>query len=215
MSVRKREWTTASGEAKSAWVVNYTDASGKRRLKTFARKKDADGFAASTHIGVREGTHTPDSVSVTVAQAASQWIAHCEAEGLERGTIKQRNEHLQLHIRPFIGEVKLSALTAPRVQQWLDELRDAGRSLSMRQKVLTNLKTIVSYAQSRGMVAQNVARGIRLRQSKRDLGHEMRAGFEMPTKAELRTMIDKAPARWRPFIVTATSPECAPVSFAV
>jgi hypothetical protein len=71
------------------------------------------------------------------------------------GTVKQRNEHLRLHIRPFIGEAKLSALTAPRVQQWLDELRDAGRSLSMRQKVLTNLKTIVSYAQSRGFEGSN------------------------------------------------------------
>ena len=41
MSIRKRSWTTAKGEQKEAWVVDYADSSGKRRLKTFERKKEA------------------------------------------------------------------------------------------------------------------------------------------------------------------------------
>ena len=40
--------------------------------------------------------------------------------------------------------------------------------------------------------------------SSRDAGRELRPGVVMPTKAERRTMIDKAPARWRPFIDMAT-----------
>ncbi len=31
----------------------------------------------------------------------------------------------------------------------------------------------------------------------------MRAGVELPTKSELRAMMDNAPPRWRPFVVTA------------
>ncbi len=38
MSVRKRAWTTPRGEQKEAWVVDYVDQAGKRRLKTFAKK---------------------------------------------------------------------------------------------------------------------------------------------------------------------------------
>jgi len=34
MSVRKRTWTT-KGVEKAAWVVDYIDATGKRRLKAF------------------------------------------------------------------------------------------------------------------------------------------------------------------------------------
>jgi hypothetical protein len=45
MSVRKRTWTTGAGDAREAWVAAYTDTNGVRRLKTFARKKDADAFA--------------------------------------------------------------------------------------------------------------------------------------------------------------------------
>src|SRR5690606_34951845 len=40
MSVRKRTWTTGKGE-KSAWVVDYVDTKGKRRLKSFKLKKEA------------------------------------------------------------------------------------------------------------------------------------------------------------------------------
>src|SRR4051812_39132715 len=73
MSVRKREWTTRKGDAKSAWVVDYVDQGGKRRLRTFAKKKEADAFAATATVEVRDGVHTPASASVTVADAAADW----------------------------------------------------------------------------------------------------------------------------------------------
>jgi integrase len=65
MSVRKRKWKTASGVENEAWVVNYTDQTGKRRLKTF-EKKNADDFGATARNEVRIGIHTPDSSSITV-----------------------------------------------------------------------------------------------------------------------------------------------------
>ena len=41
MAVRKRTWITRKGQEKTAWVVDYKDQCGKRRLKTFGRKKEA------------------------------------------------------------------------------------------------------------------------------------------------------------------------------
>ena len=41
MSVRKRSWITDRGEAREAWVVDYSQL-GHRHLKTFARKRDAE-----------------------------------------------------------------------------------------------------------------------------------------------------------------------------
>jgi hypothetical protein len=61
MSIRKRSWTTARGEQKEAWVVDYADTAGKRRLKTFQRKKDADAWWRKTGNEIDEGVHTPDS----------------------------------------------------------------------------------------------------------------------------------------------------------
>ena len=45
MAIRKRSWKSGDGE-KSAWVVDYNDQEGKRRLKTFATKRAADTWAA-------------------------------------------------------------------------------------------------------------------------------------------------------------------------
>ena len=84
MSVRKRKWVTRSGEAKEAWIVDYTDQDGSRHIETFKRKKEADAYAQQVGVDVRSGTHTPVSKSITVAKAAEDWIACAELEGRER-----------------------------------------------------------------------------------------------------------------------------------
>ena len=201
-SIRKRTWTSA-GSVKTAWIVDYFDQHRIRRLKTFPTKKAAEAFRDETGREIRQGIHTADSTSATVGQAADQWLDHCQAEGLEKSTIRQRSQHIELHIKPYIGSVKLSQLTAPLVNKFVTTLRDNGRSLAMRRKALTSLKTLISYAEDNGMVAQNVARGVKIKATKRaDVG-AMDAGDKMPTKDELRAMIEKVSGRWRPFIVTA------------
>ena len=66
MSVRKREWTTSSAECRQAWIVDYFDQSGTRRLKTFKRKKDADAWSDQTSVAIKKGEHVPDRATVTV-----------------------------------------------------------------------------------------------------------------------------------------------------
>jgi integrase len=133
-----------------------------------------------------------------------RWIEHSEAEGLEFGTIRQRRQHLRLHVGPFIGREKLSDLTVPRIHQFDAQLRAAGRSLPMRRKVLTNLKTALSFAQSRGLVAQNVARGVRIGGADdREANGPLREGVDYPSRSELKALLDNAHGRWRPFLITA------------
>jgi integrase len=156
MSVRKRIWKTAAGEERQAWLCDYTGQSGKRHVKTFARKKDADAFIAKAKVEVREGVHTADSDSVTVAEAASLWLTTGAARGLERATLAAYEQHARLHIIPSLGRMKLSRLSAPMVRDFEDRLRLTGLSLSMVRKVLTNLGSLLGDAQERGLVARNV-----------------------------------------------------------
>jgi integrase len=177
--------------------------SGARRLKTFALKKDAEAWATNALHEVSQGLHAPNA-KITVEDVITLWIKHCVDEGLERSTIEQRQRHLRIHIAPFIGRERLATLTTPRLNAFLDQLRNAGRSVAMRRKVLTSIRTALAFARGRGLVAQNVASGIRV---KRDDRHkatgQLKAGRDFPTKAELKLLIDRAPDRWRPFIVTA------------
>jgi integrase len=202
MSIRKRTWKSNDTE-QTAWVVDYIDQHGARRLKTFTLKKDAEAWATNALHEVSQGLHAPNG-KITVEEAIGLWIKHCVDEGLERSTIEQRERHLRIHVAPFIGREKLATLTTPRLNAFLDQLRDAGRSVAMRRKVLTSIRTALAFARGRGLVAQNVASGI---QVKRDDRHKasgpLKAGRDFPTKAELKLLIDRAPERWRPFIVTA------------
>jgi integrase len=79
MFVRKRTWTNAKGEEKEAWIVWYADQHGKPHIKTFAKKKEADAYHAIVKVEVRQGVHTPDSASLTIAEAGDAWIKTCEA----------------------------------------------------------------------------------------------------------------------------------------
>jgi integrase len=196
MSIRKRTWKSA-GEIKTAWVVDYVDQHGDRRLKTFDLKKDADAWATKARYEVATGAHACGRA--TVGEALDQWIAHCIDEGLERSTTEQRKRHIRLHIAPFIGHIKLSALTAPRVNAFANELRDAGRSPAMRRKALTSLSTALAFAKGRGMVAHNPAHGIKVRSDARSKGGPLK----VPSKADLKLLIDNAPERWRTFIIVA------------
>jgi integrase len=87
MSVRKRTWKTAAGEERHAWIVDYADQAGKRRMKTFRLKKEADAFETRSRFEITQGTHTPDSASITIAEAADLWIETCAGRRLERSTI--------------------------------------------------------------------------------------------------------------------------------
>jgi hypothetical protein len=133
MSVRKRSWKSPQGEVKEAWVVNYTDGDGIRRLKSFERKRDADMYHATVKTEIRAGTHTADSKSPTVAEAGQLWLQTGENAKLERTTLDYYRQHLDLHIVPLLGNTKLSQLTVPMVRAFEDKLR-ADRSPAMVRK---------------------------------------------------------------------------------
>ena len=196
-STRKRSWIDGKGEARQAWLVDYRDAGGVRRAKQFARKKDADAWSTQAAWQVSQGVHTPDSQSITVAAAAEQWIKRAEAEGRERSTIKQYKELANLHVIPLIGAEKLSRLSMPSVEAFRDKLVES-RSRAMAGKAVRALSSILTEAQRRGQVAQNVAKGVKVIRASRD-----RANVVIPTRAELKAMLDKAGAEFRPMLLTA------------
>lgn len=209
MSVRKRSWTTPKGEEKSTWVCDYVDTTGKRRLKSFRLKKEADAFAATASVEVREGTHVADSASATVTVAGKLWLASSKAAGLERTTTVGYQAHLDLHIVPFIGATKISALTIPMVRQFEDDLREAGRSPAMVKKVLVSLGSLLADAQERGLTGRNVVRDIRGRRGRGERRQEQRrkgrlkVGVDIPTPGEIKTLVGALEGRWRPLLLTA------------
>jgi integrase len=199
MSVRKRKWTTRLGEAKEAWVVDYIDGQGDRHIKTFERKKEADDYRATVKVDVRAGTHIAPNKSITVAAAAESWLAHAEAEGLERATIENYRQHVRLHILPRIGKVKLAALTPDKVKAFRDSLLE-NLSRDLARKVVTSTKTMLKVAKHGHMVAD-----LKIKQRKREDGNgKPEKGRDFPTPGEIKRLVEAAKnLKWRTLILVA------------
>jgi integrase len=208
MSVRKRTWVNTDGSQGEAWVVNYTDFGGKRRLRTFEKKREADAFHASVAGELRSGIHVPDSESVTVAEAGRLWLEGCEAAGLERSTLDYYHQHLDRHIVPLLGAVKLSRLTVPHVRAFEDKLA-LDRSPAMVRKARVSLGALLTDAQERGLVGQNVVRALRARRRRGKDAHaaarqksKLRVGIDIPLPAEIRAIL-AADNGHQPLLLTA------------
>jgi integrase len=203
MSVRKRKWITSKGEAREAWVVAYSQ-DGIQHIKTFEKKKDADAYHATVKVDIRAGVHT--SGKHTVAQAGAKWIADAE-DRLEPATVESYQQHLDDHIIPFIGAVKLSQLTVPVVRDFMDRLRQEKRSPAMIKRVIGDLGSILADAQERGWVAQNVVRSLSQRKKRRKAEqrqkHQLKVGVDIPSPEEVRAIVTKLEGRWRPLLLTA------------
>jgi integrase len=193
MSVRQRKWTTTNGEAKTAWIVAYTDQDGERHIKTFERKKEAREWAEQTGVDVHDGIHTAASKSLTVAQAADAWIDHAASERLERSTLAQYRQHAN-HINARIGQQKLANLTTPKIVTFRNELLNGSdrfqpMSHAMARKVLSSLKSILSRAQQDGKVRQNVAHSVKIGVNKRADASKLEIGVDIPKPDEMKQII--------------------------
>jgi integrase len=210
-SIRKRSWQTKRGELKSGWQVDYADQHGFRRRKMFSHKKNADAFALTAQLEVRDGTHVAESDSLTVAEAGENWIDTAEAidePPLEPTTLEQYRQHLDLHIVPLIGKVKLAKLNVPVIRDFADKLRAAGRSSTMVKYVIRSLGSLLADAQERGNIVRNPAHEMRSRKRQRKNGRERRGnnsevGVDIPTPEEIKLILQAVTGKDRVFLLTA------------
>jgi integrase len=202
MSVRKRAWTTKSGERKEVWIVDYVDAQRDRHIATFARQREAKEYHDTVHVEVRRGVHTPPSKSATVMEAAEAWIKRVEANGMrgqraaERTTVRQYRQHVNLHIVPRLGRHKVAKLAKPHIENFRNGLL-ADLSRPLARKVLTSLKSILRTA-NHAHVADDVSIGAEGR------GSKLEADRDFPTPAEIRRLLAHATdIRRRTLLLTA------------
>jgi integrase len=167
-------------------------------------------------VEVREGRHTPDSESITVAEAGRHWIKIGEGNNLERATLNEYQRLLNMHIVPYLGNVKLSKLTAPMVSEFRTKIREGApapgqetgekRSSASVKAIMVSLSSILADAQEAGYVAQNVVRSIAHRKKKKTKAEQRRklkVGVDFPAPTEVKAIVGKLEGRWRPLILTA------------
>ncbi|WP_417794240.1 tyrosine-type recombinase/integrase [Terasakiella pusilla] len=133
----------------------------------------------------------------TILDAANLWLARCEAEGLERATLRSYRGHVTHHIEPCIGDDSLTEFTTADVSLFVSAmLKD--NSHAMTRKVLISLRSILSEAQMLNLVPSNAATAYKMRRNTRHVAEKV-----IPTKAEIKLMLENVPDKYRAFLTTA------------
>jgi integrase len=197
MSVRKRKWTTARGEVKEAWIADYFDGDGKRHVEQFSKKKDAVDQLAKTRIDIGKGTYVAPNTGLTVAEAAENWLKRVEADGREPSTIRQYRQHVNLHIVPRLGSVRLAKLTAHMVETQLRDNLLAKVSRPLARKVLTSFKSLLKAAKY-----SHITTDVKIGGTKRE--RRLESGTDFPEPGEIKRLVDAAKTpRQRALLLTA------------
>lgn len=181
LKLTTRTWKNEDGAVREAWRVDYTGSDGKRRREQFKRKRDAEARLRELDRQLAAGTFRPDAKVTTVEAACDLYIAHLEKRHA-RGEVtttylrtnqaqlfnyvapRDRGEHKGLAelFSGGIGNVKLAALTAKRVGDFRDGMRDAGVSVVTTRRVIGALSRVLSHAVAQDLVAVNAAKGTRV-----------------------------------------------------
>ncbi|MFG6589368.1 tyrosine-type recombinase/integrase [Sulfitobacter sp. MOLA879] len=135
----------------------------------------------------------------TVQNACNSWLKTCERNELERSTMKAYRSHVNIHIDPRIGSLLLDDLSRSNVRDFMYSMLDEGVSRAHVKKVMVSLRSALSEAVEREWIKHNVALDVKLRRKARTAEDEK----IIPTKDEIRIIIENAPESHRAMFVTA------------
>jgi integrase len=221
-SIRKRLWKR-DGETRSAWIVDWSDASGARHRRQFHTKRDADAFRVEIENQLRKGLFRVDAYKMTVGDLAARYIEYIRGrrrrgEGMTEGTLRGneaiiRNYILSDKLKPVprthlnaaipfdggIGHVKLAHLTSGTIAMFRDCLRDAGKNVIGTRNTLSALHTMLEYAMTQDLIATNPAKSIRVI-GRRDEGSRK---VVAPPKETIRLVLSMADQDFRVTILFA------------
>ena len=160
MGIRERTWTW-KGKAKSAWVCRVLRPKGKRRLKTFKTKREAEDFGPPRASTSSAACTSPTATASPSTEAGQLWIETGKENGLVRSSLEQCRSTWTCTSPRSSATMKLSKLDVPAIRAFEGDLRANGRSPALTKKVLSSLGGIIADAQERGLAMHNPVREMR------------------------------------------------------
>ncbi len=135
------------------------------RRRGFPTRKAAQEALDKLRVTAREGAFVAHDRQ-RLGEYLTTWIESLKVAGLEESTIKSYSRNMRLHVTPYIGGIRLQALTAQHLDVLYATLLAEGwkkggkpRGLSPRtvRYIATILKSALSDAVRKDLIVRNVA----------------------------------------------------------
>ncbi len=175
------------------WRARYRDETGREHARHFARKVDAERWAASQVTDVARGVHIdPRAGKVTLGTYALAWAAGQVHRESTRQTVESR---LRLHVLPFLGDRPIGTIRKSEIQSWVRGRSDL-LAASTTRVVFSYVSAIFRAAVEDRLIPSSPCGRVQL--PKRD-----RRRVEPLTVEVVRALTDAISPRYRAVIVLA------------
>lgn len=137
---------TRNGKLYTYWeariTTGYDAGSGKQIRKTFTGKtqKEVREKMQAATVAVNQGNYF-EPAKITLTEWLDIWLKDYCADK-KYLTVKHYTAQCETHIKPALGAVKLSKLTAPQIQGFYNELGRTGKEIRKKDKK-TGKETII------------------------------------------------------------------------
>jgi integrase len=158
--VTKRDFGAVRQLPSGRWQAKYRHPRSNRFItapSTFASRRDADRWMASTQVDLQRGSWIdPSWGALSLEEYATSWV---EQRILRPRSAELYRGLLKLHILPALGEIDLRDLSPRDVRTWHAQLTKADHpGLPTVAKAYRLLRTICETAVSDEMIVRNPCR---------------------------------------------------------
>lgn len=121
------------------------------------------------------------------SSVADMWL-QAKKPNIRHSTYRQYVGHLEKHLKPFLGGVKISRINYDSVEKFIAHSLEHGVSIPTLRKILINLGAILTYACRKRYIDYNPVRDIE--KPKGHSEHDKNEELNILTPKEIRTLLD-------------------------
>lgn len=124
--------------------VNYVDSFGK--YKKISKCVYGSSEAKLTEMELQRTIDEGNvSSNITINKLAENYFLSLNSE-IRESTLSKKQSIFDNHIKSTLGEIKLSKLNVPLLQNWKNEISEKNLKLQMKQNIYKELRALLNFA---------------------------------------------------------------------
>jgi len=184
------------------WVIDFYDQFGKRHWETAGtNKKEAEELLAQRLIEVGKETFRTENRDKIFPEVAKEWFDNVIVPSKRPSTVSQYRGHLDHHLIPYFGSVKLGRIDVKMVESYMaNQLKNSAIAKVTINKTVVTLGAILRYAVRHRYIDFNPVSNV---EKYRNGSEEYQEDRHYLTPHEIRDLLNTAPEKYRVLFMTA------------
>jgi integrase len=145
------------------WATQYTvyTAEGRKRKTIYGKTRQEVAAKLAKALSDREGGLTYDAEGLTLGEYLDRWLVDSVKDTVRLTTYQGYERICRLHIKPFLGRVRLKDLSVIHVRGLYRERLEAKLAPRMVQLIHVTLHKALKQAVTDGLIPRNVTEAVK------------------------------------------------------